>query len=42
MVREALDEDSDGKLQDAFELYTNAAEIYINLVTYQSIIETGR
>jgi len=32
MIREALDEDSDGNLEEAFELYTNAVEIYLKIV----------
>ena len=32
MIREALDEDSEGNLEEAFELYTNAVEIYLKIV----------
>lgn len=32
MIREALDEDSDGNVEDAFELYTNVVEIYLKIV----------
>lgn len=38
MVREALDEDSEGHLQNAFELYKCAVEVYIKIVGFEQNI----
>lgn len=34
MLEEALDEDSDGNLKEAFELYKNVVDFYLKIVFF--------